>query len=111
MARAFRSFRFNPQVYADFKELTSKNGYTVTGALEKFMSTSVEFGLEFPSAKTEDAEREARIMLTWLKQKQYWYRINEKEQGTTTGRLLQLLPKIANADLRVEIEETLKKKP
>ena len=83
MPRAFRSFRFNPQVYSSFKELASKNGYTVTGALEKSMSASVEFGLEFSSAKTEDAEREARIMLTWLKQKQYWYRINEKEQVNT----------------------------
>ena len=111
MARAFRSFRFNPQVYASFKELTQKNGYTVTSALEKFMSTSSQYGLVFPSPKTVDAEAEARIMLTWLSQKRYWFRIDTKEEISVIGRLLQNLPNISNADLRAEIEEALKKKP
>jgi hypothetical protein len=110
LARAFRSFRFNPQVYASFKELASQNGYTVTGALEKFMSSALEYGLKFPSPKTEDAEAEAKIMLTWLKQGRYWYR-NTKEEVSIAGRLLELLPRISNADLRMEIEEALKKKP
>ena len=108
MAKAFRSFRFKLQVYANFKELASKNGYTVTAALEKFMSSAVEHGLEFPSPKTEDAEAEAKIMLSWLKQGRYWYRTT-KEEVSIAGRLLELLPKIANAEMRTKIEATLKK--
>ena len=27
MARVFKAFRFDPQIYADFKELAAKNGY------------------------------------------------------------------------------------
>ena len=53
MPKALKGFRVNPQVYASFRELVSKNGYTVTAALEKFMASAVEFGLVFPSAKTE----------------------------------------------------------
>jgi len=47
MARVFKAFRFDPQVYADFKELTRKSGYTMTSALEKFMADAVKFGLIF----------------------------------------------------------------
>ena len=72
MARVFKAFRFDPQVYADFKELVAKSGYTMTSALEKFMADSLKFGLVFPSveeeaAKEEAAEAEARVMLAWLK--------------------------------------------
>jgi len=34
-----------------------------------------------------------------------------KEETSTRGRLLALLPKIEDADLRNDIEETLKKMP
>ena len=51
MPKIDKSFRFNPQTYAGFKELAAKNGYTTTGALEKFMADAVEYGLLFPSAK------------------------------------------------------------
>jgi hypothetical protein len=54
---------FTLQVHGGFKELAGKNGYTVTVALEKFMSRAVEFGLVFPSAKAEAAQAEARAML------------------------------------------------
>ena len=47
MARVFKAFRFDPQIYADFKELASKSGYTMTSALEKFMADSLKFGLVF----------------------------------------------------------------
>jgi hypothetical protein len=111
MPKAFKAFRFNPQLYASFKELVSKNGYTVTGALERFMSCAVQFGLVFPSAsQLEDVEAEARIMLTWLKKGDYWVSLGGGEETSTKGRLLQLLPKVQNADLKTEIEETLKKK-
>jgi len=49
MAKALKSFKFKPQVYESFKQLTSKNGYTVTGAFEKFMESAIDHGLIFPS--------------------------------------------------------------
>ena len=76
------------------------------------MNNALEYGLVFPTAiKTEDAETEARIMLSWLNQGRYWYNFTEEEEISTVGRLLQLLPKIASVDLKLEIEEALKKKP
>jgi len=111
MPKTNKTFRLNPQTYADFKELARKNGYTATGALEKFMADAVKFGLNFPSAKNEAAEAESRVMLAWLKEGKYWVNLGGKEETSTRGRLLQLLPKIENAALRKDIEETLKAKP
>jgi len=37
-------FRLNPELYERFKSLVGVSGYTVTGALEKFMGSSVENG-------------------------------------------------------------------
>ena len=81
-----------------FKDLASKNGYTATGALEKVMADTVKFGLVFPSAKNAAVEAEARVMLAWLKGGKYWVNLGGKEETSTRGRLLQLLPKIENAD-------------
>jgi hypothetical protein len=111
MARPVRTFRFDLKIYTGFKELASKNGYTVTGALERFMADAVKFELVFPSAKDEAAEAEARVMLSWLKGDKYWVNLGGKEETSTRGRLLQLLPKVQDADLRKDIEETLKTKP
>ena len=112
MPKVFKAFRFNPLLYADFKKLASENGYTVTGVFEKFMASAVEFGLVFPSAaKTENVEAEARVMLAWLKEGRYWVNLGGGEETSTRGRLLQLLPNVEKADLRLDIEETLKKKP
>jgi hypothetical protein len=111
MPKAGKGFRFNPQLYASFKEIASKNGYTVTAALEKFMQTRVEHGLTFPASKSQTAEAEVRIMLTWLKEGKYWANLGDKQETSTTGLLLQLLPKIEDADLREELEKTLKKMP
>ena len=49
-------------------------------------------------------------MLAWLKEGKYWVNLGGKEETSTRGRLLQLLPKVEDAELRVEIEENLKKK-
>ena len=75
LPKVFKGFRLNATLYQDFKALSAKNGYTVTAAFEKFMANSLAFGLSFPSpspSKTEDAEQEARIMLSWLKDGKYW---------------------------------------
>ena len=111
MPKARKGFRFNPQLYQDFKGLALKNGYTVTSALEKFMADAVKFGLVFPSSRNAAAEAEARVMLAWLKEGKYWVNLGGKEETSTRGRLLQLLPNIENAELRKDIEETLKAKP
>jgi hypothetical protein len=111
LAKPFRTFRFDLQVHVAFKDLASKNGYTVTAALEKFMADAVKFGLVFPSAKNAAAEAEARVMLSWLKEGKYWVNLGDKAETSTRGRLLQLLPNIENAELRKDIEETLKAKP
>jgi hypothetical protein len=111
LAKPFRTFRFDLQVYAAFKDLASKNGYTVTAALEKFMADAVKFGLVFPSAKDEAAEAEARVMLAWLKEGKYWVNLGGKGETSTRGRLLELLSKVEDIDLRKDIEETLKTKP
>ncbi len=112
MPKTLKSFRFNQQIYSNFQQLASKNGYTLTAAFEKFMTAAVDYGLVFPSAvKTENAEAEARVMLTWLKEGRYWVNLGDQKETSTRGRLLQLLPHIGNADLRLDIEETLKNKP
>lgn len=41
-------FRFNPQVYADFKEAVSKKGYAAADATEKFRADAIQYGLTFP---------------------------------------------------------------
>jgi hypothetical protein len=111
LPKPLKSFRFNPQVYSAFKKIASQNGYTATAALEKFMTAALEHGLIFPSAtKTEDAEAEAKIMLAWLQQGRYWYNFAAEEVSVEV-RLLQLLPKIVSTNLKLEIEEALKKKP
>ncbi len=111
MPKARKGFRFNPQIYDTFQELASKNGYTVTAAFEKFMSDAIKYGLSFPSDKNAALEAEARVMLTWLKAGKYWVNLGGKEETSTRGRLLQLLPKIGSAELRRDIEETLKTMP
>ena len=112
MPKTFKAFRFNPELYENFKKLTAQSGYTMTAALEKFMSCCVENGvLAFPSApKAEDSEIEARVLLVWLKKGRYWYyQGSGDEQVSVSGRLLELLSKVHDGDLKKEIEETLKK--
>jgi hypothetical protein len=112
LPKTFKGFRLNDKLYEDFKVLAANNGYTVTAALEKFMSSAIEFGLSFPSAvKVENVEAEARVMLTWLKGGRYWVNLGGGVETSTRGRLLLLLPNVEDVDLKKDIEETLKNKP
>ena len=47
----------------------------------------------------------------WAKRRQILGKPRRKEETSTRGRLLQLLPKVEDAELRKDIEETLKAKP
>jgi hypothetical protein len=47
MPKMFKAFRFCPQLYESFRELASKNGYTVTFAFEKFVSNRLNTNLSF----------------------------------------------------------------
>ena len=93
IARVFKVFRFDPQVYADFKALASKNGCAMTSALEKFMADSLKFGLIFPSAKQEAAEAEARVMLSWLKEGKYLVNLGGKEGTSKRGTYYNCCPR------------------
>ena len=110
MPKTFKAFRFNPELYENFKELASGSGYTVTGALEKFMSCCVENGvLAFPvSGRAEDCEAEARVMLDWLRKSDHWYALAGEEELSVPGRLLTLLPQVHDTNLKKEIEEELR---
>jgi len=92
--KKFKGFRFNSQLYEDFKIIAKKNGYNVTEAFEKFMTSSIENGLSFLSAvKTENVESEARVMLAWLKEGGYWVSLGGGEQTSTMGRLFAAFTK------------------
>ena len=109
MAKAFKAFRFPPELYSRFKTLSSNSGYTVTGAFEKFMTLCVENGsLVFPEAgKVEDVEIQARVLLSWLKGGKTWFERGGKDVSVSTA-LLDLLPQIRDKALKVEVEKTLK---
>jgi hypothetical protein len=50
-------------------------------------------------------------MLSWLKEGKCWVNLGGEEETSIRGRLLQLLPKIENADLWRDVEEALEKMP
>jgi len=62
MARVFKAFKFDPQIYADFKELASKNGYTMTSTLEKFMADSLPRRLSWQVFVCLFSDGESRVL-------------------------------------------------
>jgi len=84
--------------------------FTFTYTPNSFMTACVENGsLVFPEAgKVEDVEREARIMLAWLRKRSYWITRGGRRVSVPVA-LLELLPKIRDAELADQIEEELKK--
>lgn len=110
LPKRFKAFRFSPELYEKFKELVSTSGYTMTGAIEKFMHLSVENGaLAFPAPKTTDYEAEARILLDWRNKGEHWYTRGSEDEGEISirGRLLTLLPLISSTELKAQIEKAL----
>ena len=99
MAKVFRAFRFDPQLYMSFKDLASKNSCTARGALERFMADAGKFGLIFPSAKNEPLRPKRVLCCLGSRMASYWVNLGGKEETRTRGRLLQPLPKVEDADL------------
>jgi hypothetical protein len=114
MTKTFKAFRFDPDLYTKFKEIAHSSNMMMTEAFEKFMKACVEIGaVKFPEAQSHrrDVETEARVLLTWLRKRQFCYHLNnEEDQYSVPGRLLQLLPRIEDETLRKEVEDELKKK-
>jgi len=53
IAQVFKASRFNPQLYVNFKELASKNGYTPRAHLRSSCRTQSSSGLFFRRLKTQ----------------------------------------------------------
>jgi hypothetical protein len=110
LGKAFKGFRFQPQLYADFMKVARLGGYTVTGAFEKFMGGCVEVdALVFPDRRILDFEAESRVLADWLGKGKHFYRTETGEEVNIQGRLLWLLPKINDCALKKDVEEVLKK--
>lgn len=106
----FYGFRFDPQLYSNFKNVAGTGGCTVTGAFERFMRSCVNAGaLVFVECQVLDFEVEARVLVDWLSKGKLFYRSQEGEEVNIQGRLLWLLPKINDAAVKKDMEDTLKK--
>lgn len=109
LAKVFKGFRFDAQLYSDFKSVASVGGCTVTGAFERFMSGCVEGGLlVFPERNIEGFEVEARVLVDWLRKGKRFYRGEGGVEVNVAGRLVWLLLKVRDSELRSEMEEVLK---
>ena len=109
VVKVLKSFKFDPQLYSNFKQLSNSGGYTVTGAFERFMSTCVEGGvLVFPERGVEGFEVEARVLVDWLRKGKRFYRGEGGVEVNISGRLVWLLPKVRDSDLRGTMEKVLK---
>ena len=109
MAKIYKGFRFDPELYAGFKRLASARGLTATSAFERFMRSCVDAeALIFPSVNVEGYEAEARVLVDWLEKGKRFYRGDGQTEVNISGQLLLLLPRIHSTELRGEIEEQLK---
>ena len=105
-----KAFRFDPELYEEFKRLASGGGYTVTAAFERFMQICVDGGaLVFPERDVAGFEAEARVLLDWLGKGKRFYRGEAGEEVNVAGRLVWLLTKVRNSELRSNMEEVLKR--
>ena len=114
VTKKFMGFRFDPELYAKFKELAKKNSLMVTEAFERFMKACVQIGavkVPEPAVERRDVEAEVHVLLAWWRKGAYWAHLDGgDEEQSVPGRLLQLLPKIRDEVLRNEVEQELKKR-
>jgi hypothetical protein len=107
LAKAFRSYRFNPQLYAAFKIVTKNSGYSITDALEKFMQTCIEAN-KLVYAEKPTFEAEASVLSDWLAKGKHFYRDENGTELNVQGRLINLLPSVTDPVLKNQIKFTLK---
>ena len=108
MVKKKKIFRFNEDLYGEFKQICTLNNFTLTEALERFMAGCVEAGRLVLPEKT-DYNVEARIMVDWLSKDQFFYRGESGDELSVQARLLWLLPKISDPAIKQQVEETMKK--
>jgi hypothetical protein len=109
LVKQFRGFRFEQELYEAFCRLAEKQGLTTTRALERFMEGSVAIDtLVFADRRVLDFEAEARVLVDWLIKGKHFYRDEKSTELNISGRLLTLLPKVTDTDLKKKIEEALK---
>ena len=109
LAKVLTSFKFEAQTYNSFKQLSSSKGYTVTAALERFMNSCLEDGdLVFPEHNVNGFEAEARVLVDWLGKGKRVYRGEGGAEENISGRLVRLMTKVRDSELRKAMEEVLK---
>jgi len=109
LAKIFRGFRFENQLYRDFQGVASAAGLTATCAFERFMNACVERNLlVFPEMSVEGYEAEARVLIDWLRKGKRFYRSESGAEVNVLGRLFELLLKVHDSKLMVEMEDVLK---
>jgi hypothetical protein len=110
MGKMYKGFRFDPELYADFRKLASSGGCTVTGAFERFMKVRVDGGvLVFPESGVGSCEVEARVLVDWSRKGRRFYRGENGEEVNIPGRLLWLLHKVHDVGFKAEMEDELKR--
>ena len=66
MVMVFRGFRFDPELYGEFRRLAVVGGVTVTGVFERFMGVCVEVGgLVFPECGVGWSLRRVFWLIGW----------------------------------------------
>jgi hypothetical protein len=109
LAKVFKGFRFDAELYSGFKRVAGAGGFTVTGAFERFMRGCVECGfLVFPDERLGDFEVEARVLADWLGKGKRFYRLEDGVEVNVQGRLFGLLSKVRDAGLKAQMEKVLK---
>ena len=109
MAKIYRGFRFETQLYRDFQSIASAAGLTATGAFERFMNACVERNLlVFPEMSVEGYEAEARVLVDWLRKGKRLYRSENGIEVNVAGRLIELLLRVHDSKLMIEMEDVLK---
>lgn len=109
VAKVLKSFRFEPELYAEFCKVVDAGGLTITGVFERFMRCCVEAdALVFADLGVPECEAEARVLVDWLGKDKYFYRSTENEEVNIQGRLLSLLRRVQDDALRQQMEDVLK---
>jgi hypothetical protein len=110
LVKVFRGLRFDPVLYGGFKRVASVGGCTVTVAFERFMMCCVEGGvLVFPDVGVGGFEAEARVLTDWLRKGRRFYRGEGGEEVNVAGRLVWLLTRVREVELRGKMETELKR--